>query len=241
MQFKLPLFLRQSPAPDALQVGGRAVPLVFARQHRARRYILRVSEQGAARVTIPRGGSEAEARKFVQRHLAWLEEQFQKRAKQSAPPRQWTNGTTILYRGELTRLECGEDRRHARLGELIIPLRDEGFDLRAAVERHLRKLAQVELGARTLALAALHQSPVRRVTVRDQRSRWGSCSSRGTISLNWRLIQTPGWVRDYLIVHELMHFREMNHSPRFWAWVAAACPEYRQAERWLNQHARWLR
>ena len=73
-----------------------------------------------------------------------------------------------------------------------------------------------------------------RVTVRAQKTRWGSCSARGTLSLNWRLIHAPPEVVDYLIIHELMHRREMNHSARFWKLVAQACPDYPAAEQWLK-------
>jgi predicted metal-dependent hydrolase len=79
------------------------------------------------------------------------------------------------------------------------------------------------------------------VVVRDQRSRWGSCSHRREISLNWRLLQAPGFVRDYLVVHELMHLREMNHGARFWMHVEAACPGWREAEAWLKRHNEVLR
>jgi len=74
------------------------------------------------------------------------------------------------------------------------------------------------------------------VSVRNQRSRWGSCSRHGTISLNWRLVQTPTFVRDYIILHELAHLKEMNHSKRFWREVARLCPDFGRAERWLKEH-----
>ena len=74
------------------------------------------------------------------------------------------------------------------------------------------------------------------MSVRNQRSRWGSCSAAGTISLNWRLIQTPDFVRDYIIYHELMHLREMNHSDRFWDHVEEVCPGWREAERWIKRN-----
>jgi len=86
-------------------------------------------------------------------------------------------------------------------------------------------------------LAALHNLPVRRVTVRNQRSRWGSCSRRGTISLNWRLVQAPDFVRDYIVLHELAHLKEMNHSRRYWGEVARLCPDFPAAECWLKQHS----
>jgi predicted metal-dependent hydrolase len=82
---------------------------------------------------------------------------------------------------------------------------------------------------------------VRRVTVRNQRSRWGSCSRRGTISLNWKLIQAPPFVRDYIILHELMHLRQMNHSARFWREVENVCPEYQVAGKWLKQNSGLLK
>jgi hypothetical protein len=98
-------------------------------------------------------------------------------------------------------------------------------------------MAAVELPRQTLELAKQHGLPVSRVRVGDQRSRWGSCSSRGTVSLNWRLMLTPAFVREYIIVHELMHLREMNHSKRYWRWVANAFPDFERAERWLREHA----
>jgi len=109
------------------------------------------------------------------------------------------------------------------------------------VEAHLRRLAVATLPPRVFELAARHQLPVRRVSVRDQRSRWGSCSRKGTVSLNWRLVQMPDNVRDYVIWHELMHLREMNHSPRYWREVAAVCPEFQTARRWLREHRDALR
>jgi hypothetical protein len=120
-------------------------------------------------------------------------------------------------------------------GQTIL-LADAAGDLRAPVERHLCRMAGPELVTRTLELAAAHQLTVTQVRVRHMRSRWGSCSSRRAISLNWRLIQTPESVRDYIILHELMHLREMNHSRRFWKHVARVCPNYAEAEAWLKRH-----
>ena len=118
---------------------------------------------------------------------------------------------------------------------------DAQADLRPAIQNHLRNLASEELPPRVMELAALHGVNVFRVTVRNQKSRWGSCSRRGTISLNWRLIQTPDFVRDYIILHELAHRRQMNHSEKFWQEVERLFPDYLQAERWLKQHSNLLR
>jgi predicted metal-dependent hydrolase len=90
------------------------------------------------------------------------------------------------------------------------------------------------------ALAARFEVTVPRVSIRNQRSRWGACSPTGTITLNWRLIQVPPDVRDYVIIHELMHRRELNHSRRFWRLVAAACPRHVEARQWLRTEGKSL-
>jgi predicted metal-dependent hydrolase len=98
----------------------------------------------------------------------------------------------------------------------------------------LRRLAERELPARLMEMAASLGHQVSRVTIRDQRSRWGSCSPSGRISLNWRLIQVPPSVRDYVLLHELTHLVESNHSPRFWKKLEAVCPWHREARTWLR-------
>ena len=98
----------------------------------------------------------------------------------------------------------------------------------------LRPQAARELPARLMELAAQHGCRVAGVTVRNQRSRWGSCSPAGRISLNWRLVQVPPQVRDYVLLHELTHLAVGNHSPRFWKALEAVCPWHREARAWLR-------
>ncbi len=234
---------RRLPAEEFLSVGGRRIPVAFIRNPRARRYVLRLRPDGSARVTIPRGGSAAEARRFAERNREWLERELQRLAARSERPKEWFIGTEILFRGDPVKIEAGVNGESGtiRFGVESVKVANPAVDLRPAIERHLRRLAAKELPPRVLEFAALHRLPVRRITVRNQRSRWGSCSPRGTISLNWRLIQTPPRVRDYILAHEIMHLREMNHSSRFWREVKRACPEYETAERWLKQHSSLLR
>jgi predicted metal-dependent hydrolase len=99
----------------------------------------------------------------------------------------------------------------------------------------LRNRARRDLPARLLELAARHGLTVTRISVRNQRWRWGSCSPAGHICLNWRLVDMPDWVRDYVLIHELMHLKRMDHSPAFWRLVANACPDYDAARRHLRQ------
>lgn len=105
----------------------------------------------------------------------------------------------------------------------------------------LRARARAELPTRLLELARLHTLQVSKVSVRNQRTRWGSCGRDGHIALNWRLVLMPAHVRDYVLIHELMHLRRMDHSPDYWRLVAVACPDYRQARAWLRHHGPALR
>jgi predicted metal-dependent hydrolase len=226
-----------------LPVGPPPLPLLMVRNPRARRYLLRLRPDGTARVTIPRGGSPAAARQFVERHAAWLGREFQRLQAQPRKPAVWKIGTEILLRGDAVRIEAAHNGRAetVRFGGESIRVPDSAADLRPAIEGHLRRLATRELPPRVLELAARHGLTVRRITVRSQKSRWGSCSRRSTISLNWRLIQIPVFVSDYICLHELMHLRQMNHSPGFWREMERVCPDYLMATHWLKEHSGLLR
>jgi predicted metal-dependent hydrolase len=177
------------PAPPALPA------LIFVRHPRARRYLLRVRDDGSVRVTIPRGGSKREAAAFVEAEQGWICKQRERLDRAS---------------------------RHRR------PSMDP------KIEQALREGAEHELPRRLEELAAQHHLRFSRVSVRNQRSRWGSCSPTGVICLNWRLVLMPESVRDYVMIHELMHLVRMDHSPKFWKLVERSCPGYRQARRWLR-------
>jgi predicted metal-dependent hydrolase len=181
---QLDLFVpRADPAPS------EAARTVFVRHRWARRYILRMLDDGTLRVTLPRWGSKREAQAFVERTADWIARQ---RVKHQARP-------AVIHRDEPA----------------------------------LRKRAVLELPVELRALAAVHGITVTRISIRNQRSRWGACSSTGSITLNWRLVLVPPFVREYVMIHELMHRRELNHSKRFWRHVAAACPNHQQARQWL--------
>jgi predicted metal-dependent hydrolase len=212
--------------------------IVFTRSCRARNYRLTLRRDGTAVATIPARGSEREARRFVEQHRDWLE---RARARQRNRPRAadiWTVGTRVLWRGELheIRLATAGERPQVCVAADVFRVARLGGDLRPTLEAHFARRARIELPARAWELAAITGVDVKHVTVRNQRSRWGSCSTNGTISLNWRLVQTPDFVRDYIVYHELMHLWEMNHSERFWARVAEVCPGWRDAERWIKRN-----
>ncbi len=181
-----------------------SVPLLFVRHPRARRYVIRVTEDGCIRVTLPRWGSKKEALAFAESERAWIERQ---------------------------RLRVEQER--ARRAQEVVD--DSGREMREAERRVLMTRARRELPARLLELAARHALTVRKVSIRNQKWRWGSCSPTGNICLNWRLVQMPEALRDYVLIHELMHLRRLDHSPRFWKLVAEACPDYRELRRQLQR------
>lgn len=229
---------QKSVRAATLLVNGREIPVALIHSRRARRYVLRMRADGLARLTIPRFGSISEAWQFAERNTAWLERQLKHFSTQPVHPKEWLIGTEILFRGEWVKIEAGaqEGMIRFRFGTHTLYVTDATADLRPAIEEYLRALATRELPALAQEFAALHQLTVRRVTIRGQKTRWGSCSHSSVISLNWRLVQTPPFVRDYIILHELMHLRQMNHSARFWNEVEKVCPEYRKAKLWLKEN-----
>jgi predicted metal-dependent hydrolase len=210
-------------------------PIVYCRKRNARRYILRVDAEGVVRVTIPRGGSLDYAKEFARRQAAWVADQLRK-LQERVESR--CSEKEILFRGETVPLVI-ESTDCVCFGDQRV-LVGAGEDLRARIKARLWSLAKAELPGKVMELALQHGLQVKRVSVRDQRSRWGSCSSKGVISLNYRLVQTPEFVRDYVIVHELMHLRQMNHSERFWNLVYQAFPRTQEARQWLRRHTRAL-
>ena len=231
---------QRAAATDVMQVGTRAVPLLIVHHPLARSYLLRLRPDGTVRVTIPRRGTVSAARDFAARNVGWLEQQLRHLAARPKLPAVWHVGMEILFRDGPVLLELDADGS-IRFGTERVKVSDASADLRPVVQKYLRRLAAQELPSRVLELAALHGVGVNRISVRNQKSRWGSCSRKGTISLNWRLIQTPVFVRDYIILHELAHRKHMNHSRIFWQEVERSCPDYMEAGRWLKQHSELLR
>ncbi|MCE0523705.1 MAG: M48 family metallopeptidase [Methylacidiphilales bacterium] len=215
---------------------GIIVHLVF--RPRARRYQLGLRPDGAARLVIPRRGTEAEGIRFLERSETWLLKRLTQWQSQSAARQPWVDGARFLFRGEevVLRVETAESGPRLCFSDQVIHVPQPLPDYREVVLDYLHRMAARELPVRTRELALLHGIEIRHVSVRAQKTRWGSCSARGTISLNWRLIQAPPRVVDYLIIHELMHRREMNHSARYWKLVARAFPDYRNTEQWLKVH-----
>jgi predicted metal-dependent hydrolase len=202
---------------------------VTVTRHRlARRYVVRVAEDGGLRLTVPRGASLAAGSRSRNARRSGSRGRWSASVCGAFP---WVTGTRAWFRGEQMALRVSGSS--ATIGSEIIKV-DDQRNVRTAVEKRLRAMAARELPERCRELADQAGVKVARVSVRNQRSRWGACSSRRVITLNWRLIQMPATVRDYVIFHELMHIRHPNHSRRFWREVEGVCAWWKEAERWLR-------
>ena len=235
------LLYRRPSEPQSIEiVFGEAVYLVRLRRHRqARRYTLRI--QAATReviLTMPPRGSVREAKEFAQRHGGWIAARLH-RLPAAAP---FSDGATVPLRGISHRIA----HRPARRGTVWIESEADGGPLICVageaphVDRrigdYLRREAHSDLVAASRDAAERLGVAIKRVSVRDQSSRWGSCSTTGVLSYSWRLILAPPFVLNYLAVHEVAHLIEMNHSPRFWRLVFQHCPDAHRAKSWLDVH-----
>lgn len=111
---------------------------------------------------------------------------------------------------------------------------------RTALEKRYKEAARSYIPKRVAYYHAMTGGTYNRITIRDQKTRWGSCSSKGTLSFNWRLMLAPPAILDYVVVHELCHLTHMNHSPMFWQAVESVCPDYKNARKWLKEHGNEL-
>jgi predicted metal-dependent hydrolase len=235
------LLYRRPSEPSAINIlFEREIYLVRVRRHRqARRYTLRIhSATREVLLTMPPRGNLKEARAFAQKHGGWIAERLGRMPK----PAPFVHGTVLPLRGVDHRIV----HRRGRRGTVWIEIGDDGSrslcvagdDAHIARRIHdfLKREAKADLETASRAAADRLGVKVRRVSIRDQSSRWGSCSSTGVLSYSWRLILAPPFVLDYLAAHEVAHLVEMNHSKRFWRLVDRICPNVTRAKTWLEVH-----
>lgn len=233
---------RRAPLPATVEVAldGGPVLVEVRSPAQALRYSLRVPSAGKAPVlTIPPSGVLEEGLAFLDRHRPWLANRLARRPA-NAP---FAEGAIVPLRGVEHRL------RHS--GLLRGPVRVEpgdGIDpptlivsgrpefLARRVSAYLKQEAERALTTASRRYAAALGVNFRKVTIKDTRSRWGSCTVAGDLAYSWRIILAPPSVLDYLAAHEVAHLVEMNHSARFWRLVARLCPNWRQERDWLKRN-----
>lgn len=221
-----------------VDVNGRVLDVRLRRDHRARRIILRVdTEQDGALVTLPLSASRQEALALVRDKADWLFSRLDKRPPNIA----FEPGAIIPWLGQDHEIiHDPEGRFGITRSDGKIYVSGQNVHLPRRVSDWLRREAKQILGERARIMAATLDKKVSRITVRNTKSRWGSCSAAGNLSFCWRLIMAPEWVLDYVVAHEVSHLAEMNHGPKFWATVAGFGVDKEQARAWLNHHAERL-
>ncbi len=213
------------------------LPYSVRRSDRARRVRVSVDAQGGVEVVLPRRSPERAAAAAVVELRPWIDRRLaETRAVRAAIA---ARGAVAPYLGRDLELrpEPGRSRVHRRGDVLLVPDDDRAPD---AIERWYRRAAQREIGPRLDAAALALGVEYSKLTIRNQRTRWGSCSETGAMSFNWRLLLAPEAVLDYVIWHEACHLRVMDHSPRFWALVRHHCPSFADHRRWLRRHGNTL-
>jgi predicted metal-dependent hydrolase len=233
------LLYRRPYEPSRLLVkhGSQIYSIRLRRHRRARRYTLRIHPSDReAILTIPPRGTIAEAKDFAQRHGGWIAARLGRLPK-AAP---FLPGTVVPLRGVPHRLvhragERGTVWTETRdSGEKVLCVAGAIEHIERRVHDFLKREARRDLQKAAQDYAEMLSVKVKRLSIRDQSSRWGSCTSAGSLSFSWRLILAPPMVLDYLAAHEVAHLVEMNHSPRFWRIVARICPSLERAKKWLD-------
>ncbi|NDR58979.1 M48 family metallopeptidase [Aliiruegeria sabulilitoris] len=216
--------------------GDPPVRLVLRRSTRARRYSLRVSRlDGRVTLTMPKNASQARALEFAQEKAAWIQTRLADRPSEVLAD----VGASLPVDGRQMRIEAGL-RNHLDMEGARIVVSQRSKFAPAAVSGLLRALARERLAAASDHFAEGVGRDYSRITLRDTRSRWGSCSSAGALMYSWRLILAPPEVLRYVAAHEVAHLVEMNHGPRFWAKVGRLYPGYEAQRQWLRRHGETL-
>ncbi len=220
---------------EVRQLAGHEVPLVIRRSARARRLALRIdSVSGGVELVLPRRATLAEAEAFFAEQSDWILAKIEE-----VPPR-------IPFAGGAVLPVLGRECRICHLPLLPPEVRREGDDLvvggsydrlAARLTSWFVALAREVLSTQARVHAARLEREIAGITVRDPRTRWGSCSPRGRLSFSWRLVLAPTVVLDYVVAHEVAHLKELNHGPRFWALVESLCPGHQAPRRWLRDNA----
>jgi predicted metal-dependent hydrolase len=231
--------VRAWPASAELQLDGRPVAVAVRVHQRARGYRLSIPQSGRPVLTVPPYGRWSDAEAFLNRHANWLAV----RLERTTPPQPLGEGALVPLRDVPHRVVgTGRVRGRVELAErdgqpvLLVPGAPEHLSRRLA--DWLKAEAQRDLAERVALHAAKLGVSVKALSLRAQTSRWGSCSSSGRLSFNWKLILTPPFVLDYVAAHEVAHLIEMNHSPAFWARVEQALPDMARGRAWLKAHGR---
>lgn len=222
-------------------IDGKLVMIAVRVHGQAKNYRLSVPHAGGPVLTVPRYGTWKAAEAFLNQQLAWLAA----RLKRAARPVTFKAGVRIPVRGVEHRIVAtgttrGRVEAYEEDGEIVVAVPGETAHRARRLTDWLKAEAQQDI----TRLAAIHARrlgvEVKSISMRSQSTRWGSCSTNGRLSFNWRLVLAPPFVLDYVVAHEVAHLVEMNHSEAFWATVERTLPDMERGRAWLRAHGREL-
>lgn len=218
------------------------VPVKVVRYSRSKKLRLHINGRGEVKLTAPKRASDRLIKQFIRSQSNWIKTKLAEINQK--PKLEIYDGATLNILGEEYEIELKQlpgskpkvyfDDTSSQLVIFSANPAQKQL-LREELEKHLRALAKREISERVSKKAEEMGLRYGRITIREQTSRWGSCSSQGNLNFNWKLILAPLQVLDYVIVHELAHIKELNHSSKFWQIVSTYHPSYRQDKNWLRQ------
>ncbi len=216
--------------------GPPMVGIIVRRSHRARQLSLRVSQlDGRVTITLPRRTPLREARVFASEKERWIRKALADRPDMVRPE----IGAAVLLEGREVMIIAGSGRAARYLdGVISVPENPDRVPFRVAAL--FKIMAADRLRQASEKYAAALGIKFGKISIRDTRSRWGSCSSQGNLMYSWRLIMAPPEVLDYVAAHEVAHLVEMNHSAQYWRVVAKICPDYKPKRAWLRENGQKL-
>ena len=234
--------------PQNILIEGQEIPCRVTPHVKAKKVWFRINGDGILRITVPRGLPPQELMGLIKKNTAWIREHYNLAQPLASVEEDIRDGAPLTYLGQkLTlRLEEGKEGRvtieqtakhlHFKAGLSLTPA-----DITAVLTHWYKEEARRVLTEKTASFAALMNVSFKKIFIKDQKTRWGSCSAKGNINYNFRLVMAPERIIDYVVVHELCHLAHPNHSRDFWDLVGRYCPEYKEAKKWLKDNASSLK
>ncbi len=230
-----------------IEFQGKIVSYTLKRSSQARYIRMEIRPDQGLVVVIPRGVSAHQVNDFIRNREKWVTTHLRRHLNHLEPNgnKPISNGDVVDYLGSGLKIKTLNDPDKpaiVRIREdcLEVNLNHTGTELAAALEDWYRFQAGVLIKTKLDWMSLRMDLKYTTVALRGQRTRWGSCSQNGTLSFNWKLLKMPEPVIEYVVIHELAHLKEMNHSRKFWSLVAKFCPEYKIHRKWLREHNEML-
>jgi len=226
-----------------INVNSQTISYIIKRSARAKHVCLEVRQETGLTVVIPRSYKLKQLPTLLESKGNWILDKLTKygQAQSLSDKKETKSGDTIPYLGQNLEVIQRQNRRNANSIQLernglVVAIGSASSRLNLVLEQWYRMQAAKLINERAEKLSACLGLPYNRIIIRGQKTRWGSCSHKGNLSFNWRLIMAPEPVIDYVIIHELAHLKEMNHTKRFWELVGEHCPRWREHKKWLKDH-----